>query len=70
MKKIMTTIAGVMLVFSAFSMTGCTDGVRQAITPYVISGLGDIADGLLQGLSEAIYPEGTTNTSTNSSSKN
>ncbi len=53
---------GIMLCLSACSLSGCTDGVRQAITPYLISGLGDIVDGLLQGLSEALYPEGTGNT--------
>ncbi len=59
MKKVITIVVGILVCLSAFSVNGCTDGVRQTMTPYVISGLGEIVDGLLQGLSEALYPEGT-----------
>lgn len=47
------------LMLSSLAVCGCSDGVRQAIVPKLFQGMDLIADGLLDGLEHAVYPEGS-----------
>ncbi len=52
-----------MAVITLLIVTGCTDGVRQTIAPYFFTGLQTIAAGLVAGLEQEVYPEGSTSSS-------
>jgi hypothetical protein len=64
MSKTMRKTVQAALLMVVLSMVGCTDGVRQTMTPYVFDGLGQIIEGLIAGLEQQVFPEG------NSSSAN
>ena len=55
-KMIQRSILPVFIVV-VLGLSGCRDGVRQKMTPYIIVGFGDIVSVLLAGLEHHIYPE-------------
>jgi hypothetical protein len=61
MKRI-SKIAGLILIsfLSLATVGGCDDGVRQTVSPYLFTGLQTIAQGLIAGLEQQVYPEGST----------
>jgi hypothetical protein len=50
------TLRGLLLL-AVIGVSGCTDGVRQTVIPYLVEGLTQITTGLFQGLEEQLYPE-------------
>lgn len=52
----------IVAVVSLLIGAGCEDGVRQTVAPYFFTGLQTIAAGLVAGLEQQVYPEGSTST--------
>jgi hypothetical protein len=68
MSKAIRKLVQAALLMVVLSATGCTDGVRQTMTPYIFDGLANIASGLIAGLEQQVFPEGTGSTSGSSKS--